>query len=96
MAREPILQTPDDILTQQEIIFKTRPEVVIETRMLGRSILFYNLMSKVVPIKKIIGIDVFIPKALKKRLLKKCDKKLVLIEKDSTDPHLIEELTKKT
>lgn len=93
---EPILQTPDDILTQQEIIFKTRPEVVIETGVCwGGSILFYNLMSKVVPIKKIIGIDVFIPKALKKRLLKKCDKKLVLIEKDSTDPHLIEELTKK-
>ena len=87
---EPILQTPDDILTQQEIIFKTRPEVVIETGVCwGGSILFYNLMSKVVPIKKIIGIDVFIPKALKKRLLKKCDKKLVLIEKDSTDTHLI-------
>ena len=38
---EPILQTPDDILTQQEIIFKTRPEVVIETGVCwGGSILF--------------------------------------------------------
>lgn len=93
---EPILQTPDDILTQQEIIFKTKPEVIIETGVCwGGSILFYNLMSKVLPIKKIIGIDVFIPKALKKRLIKKCDKKLILIEKDSTNLDLINDLKKK-
>ncbi len=93
---EPILQTPDDILTQQEIIFKTKPEVIIETGVCwGGSILFYNLMSKVIPIKKIIGIDVFIPNSLKRRLKKKCDNKLILIEKDSTDPNLIKDLTKK-
>ena len=93
---EPILQTPDDIITQQEIIFKSKPEVIIETGVCwGGSILFYNLMSKVVPIKKIIGIDVFIPKSLKNRLYKKCDEKLILIEKDSTDLKLINDLKKK-
>ena len=93
---EPILQTPDDIITQQEIIFKSKPEVIIETGVCwGGSILFYNLMSKVVPIKKIVGIDVFIPKSLKNRLYKKCDEKLILIEKDSTDLKLINDLKKK-
>ena len=28
---EPILQTPEDIVTQQEILFKTKPDVIIET-----------------------------------------------------------------
>lgn len=85
---EPILQTPEDIVTQQEIIFKTKPEVIIETGVCwGGSILFYNMMSKILPIKKIIGIDIFIPKELKIRLKKKC-KNLILFEEDSTSEKL--------
>ena len=92
---EPILQTPDDIVTQQEIIYKTKPEVIIETGVCwGGSILFYNMLSKIVPIKKIIGIDIFIPKTLKKRLKNKCKDKLILIEGDSTDEDLIKKLKK--
>ena len=60
----------------------------------GGSILFYNMLSKILPIKKIIGIDIFIPKNLKKRLKRKCDNKLLLIENDSTDEVLIEKLKK--
>ena len=92
---EPILQTPDDIVTQQEIIFKTKPDVIIETGVCwGGSILFYNMMSKIIPIKKIIGIDIFIPKELRNRLKKKCDNKLVFFEEDSTSPYLIKKIRK--
>ena len=48
-------------------------------------------MSKILPIKKIIGIDVFIPESLKKRLKNKC-KKLTLFEEDSTNSNLIKKL----
>jgi len=89
---EPILQTPEDIITQQEILHRTKPEVIIETGVCwGGSILFYDMMSKILPIKKIIGIDVFIPKNLKNRLKKKC-KKLLLFEEDSTNLNLIKKL----
>jgi cephalosporin hydroxylase len=92
---EPILQTPEDIITQQEIIYKTKPEVIIEVGVCwGGSILFYNMLSKILPIKKIIGIDIFIPKNLKKRLKRRCDNKLLLIENDSTDEVLIDKLKK--
>tara|TARA_Y100000589_G_C27066113_1_gene593380 strand:- start:170 stop:907 length:738 start_codon:yes stop_codon:yes gene_type:complete len=92
---EPILQTPDDIVAQQEIIFKTKPNVIIETGVCwGGSILFYNMLSKIVPIKKIIGIDIFIPRQLKKRLMKKCGSKLVLFEEDSTNQNLIKKIKK--
>ena len=92
---EPILQTPDDILTQQEIIYKTKPDVIIETGVCwGGSILFYDMLSKIIPIKKIIGIDIFIPKTLKQRLKRKCKDKLILIEGDSTSKDLIKKLKK--
>ena len=94
---EPILQTPDDLFAQQEIIFKTKPEVIIETGVCwGGSILFYNMMSKIIPIKKIIGIDIFIPNPLRNRLKKSCDKKLILFNEDSTDLNLISKLKKIT
>ena len=41
----------------------------------GGSILFYDHMSKVVNIKKIIGVDTYIPDDLKKRIFKKVDRK---------------------
>ena len=94
---EPILQTPDDIITQQELIFKTKPEVIIETGVCwGGSTLLYNLLSKELPIKKIIGIDIFIPNNLRKRLEKKCGKKLLLINGDSTDTKIVERIKKIT
>ncbi len=93
---EPILQTPEDIITQQDILFRTRPEVIIETGVCwGGSMLFYDMMSKILPIKKIIGIDIFIPNNLKKRLKRKC-KKLSLFEEDSTDLNLLKKLEKIT
>ena len=94
---EPILQTPDDILTQQELIFKTKPEVIIETGVCwGGSTLLYNTLSKEIPIKKIVGIDIFIPKNLRDRLQKKCGKKLTLISGDSTDQIIVEKIKKIT
>ena len=78
------MQTPDDILTKQEILYKTKPEIIIETGVCwGGSILFYNTLSHEIPIKKIIGIDIFIPPKLEKFLKKKCGKKLELIKADS-------------
>ena len=96
---EVIIQTPDDIMSIIEIIFKTKPEVIIETGVAwGGSLLMYHTLSKVIPIKKIIGIDIFIPKDLKSRIKKKTNNsnKIFLIEGSSVDEKLIDKIIKLT
>lgn len=66
---EPILQLPQDMFALQEIIFKTKPEYIIESGVAwGGSLLFYSTLMEVYGGKKIIGIDIYIPADLKKRL----------------------------
>ena len=95
---EPILQTSDDILALQEIIYNTKPEVIIEVGVCwGGSILFYDQMAKVVNIKKIIGVDTYIPGDLKKRIFKKVDrKKVLLLHGLSTEERIINHIKKIT
>ena len=50
--------------------------------------MFYNTLSHEIPIKKIIGVDIFIPPKLEKFLKKKCGKKLELI-KEQLIPSII-------
>jgi cephalosporin hydroxylase len=81
---EPLLQNSEDLITLQEIISNTKPEIVVELGVAwGGSILFLDSLSKTFPIKKIIGIDIFIPNDLKKRLQKKISKKVILIDDDT-------------
>lgn len=82
---EPLLQTPEDLIVLQEIISKHKPQVIIELGVAwGGSILYLESLSKTFKfIKKIIGIDIFIPIDLKKRLKKKISSKTKLIEDDT-------------
>ena len=66
---EPILNIPHDIFALQEIIFKTRPEFIIEVGVAwGGSLLFYSTLMEVLGGEKIIGVDVFVPDDLKVRI----------------------------
>lgn len=91
---EPMLQTPDDILTLQEIIFETKPDIIIEVGVAwAGTLLLYDTLSNFVGIKKIIGIDVFIPNDLKKRIFSKSkSKKIKLIAADSTNLKTFEKI----
>ena len=54
-------------------------------------------MSKVVAIKKIIGVDIYIPKDLEKRIYKKVDKKRVtLIRGLTTEKKVVDQIKKLT
>jgi cephalosporin hydroxylase len=69
---EPILQTPDDIISIQEIISERKPNIILEIGVAwGGLLLMYDSLAKECGIKKIIGIDTFIPTDLKKRLANK-------------------------
>lgn len=67
---EPILNLPQDLFALQDIIYKTRPEYIIEVGVAwGGSLLFYStLMNILGGGKKIIGIDTFVPDDLKERI----------------------------
>ena len=94
---ETILQTPEDIITLQEIISNYKPEVIIEVGVAwGGTMLFYDSISKQNNIKKIIGIDIYIPNELKKRIVKKAkNNNIYLYEEDSTNIKFFEKLKAK-
>lgn len=94
---ETIIQTPDDIMNTIKILFETKPEIIIEVGVAwAGSILMYETLSKSIPIKKIIGIDTFLPKDLKERIKKKSknSKKITLIEGSSVDEKVVKRLKK--
>jgi cephalosporin hydroxylase len=85
---EPCLNLPEDMFALQEVVWKTKPDFIIETGIAwGGSILFGASLLKIFGGKKIIGIDTFIPKNVVKALNK--NKKLLkfikIIKGDSTD-----------
>ncbi len=60
---EPILNLPEDIFMLQEIIWKTKPQYIIETGIAwGGSLLFNSMLLDYIGRKKVIGIDILLQK----------------------------------
>ncbi len=83
---EPMLQTPDDVITIQELMYQTKPDIILEIGVAwAGTLLLYETLANFTKTKKIIGVDIFIPKDLKKRIFSKSkSKKIKLIKADST------------
>lgn len=82
----PIIQFPQDIIALQEIIFKTKPNIIIETGIArGGSLIFYSsLMSLIHKKYKVIGIDNDIRDHNLKNILKNpLSKNIKMLEGDS-------------
>jgi cephalosporin hydroxylase len=94
---EPCLQYPDDLINFQEIFYASRPDYVIEIGVAwgGTSLFFMDLLKKFNG-KGYIGVDIFIPKDLKNRLIKKKPKKIKfnLIKSDSTSEKTLQSISK--
>ncbi len=59
----PIIQTPEDLIRVQELIFKIKPYQIIETGIAhGGSIIYYASLLKILGLGKIIGVDIDIRK----------------------------------
>lgn len=89
----PIIQTPQDIVALQEIIWETKPDIIIETGVArGGSLIFYASMLHMLNNKgKVIGIDIDIRahnrKAIEEHTLSSY---IHLIEGSSTDQNTVE------
>lgn len=66
---EPVLNLPQDMFALQEIVFRTRPKYVIEVGVAwGGSLLFLSTLLQALGGEKVIGIDLYMPDDLKRRL----------------------------
>lgn len=92
---EPLLNLPQDMFAIQEIIWRTRPDFIIEVGVAwGGSVLFEATLLEILGGQKVIGIDIFIPADLRQRLAShgKLSDRLVLIEGESTSPDTLSQV----
>ena len=92
---EPIINLPQDMFALQEIIFKTRPEYIIELGVAwGGQLLFFSTIMEILGGKKIIGVDIYIPDDLKDRLYsnKKLSDRIELITGSSIEEENINKI----
>jgi cephalosporin hydroxylase len=88
----PIIQTPEDILMMQELLWKVRPDVVIECGVAhGGALMLYASMLDLLGKGHVLGIDVEIRKynrlALQSHPL---SRRYTLIEASSIEPETVE------
>jgi cephalosporin hydroxylase len=83
----PIIQMPEDIVKVQEIIFDSKPDVIIETGIAwGGSLLLYASVLKALGNGRVIGIDLKLPDSNRKAIFESPFSEVInLIEGSSTD-----------
>jgi cephalosporin hydroxylase len=93
---EPLLNLPQDMFAIQDIIWRTRPEFIIEVGVAwGGGMLFEATLLEMLGGKKVIGIDIFIPDDLRQRLAShgKLSERIELIEGSSTSSDTLSKVT---
>ena len=72
----------------QDIVFRTRPEFIVELGVAwGGALLFFATLMEVLGGERVIGIDVFLPEDLRKRLAAhgRVSERITLLQGSSTD-----------
>lgn len=88
----PIIQLPEDMIRLQEVIYRLKPDVVIETGIAhGGSLIFYASLFKAMGRGRVIGIDIEIRPHNRTAIEEhELFEYVTLIEGSSTDPHIVE------
>jgi cephalosporin hydroxylase len=87
----PVIQLPEDLIRIQEVIYRLRPDVIIETGVAhGGSLVFYASLCKMMDYGKVIGVDIEIRshnrQATESHSL---NSYITLIEGSSIDPQIV-------
>jgi len=93
----PIIQTSEDMILMQELIFKVKPDVIVETGIAhGGSLIFYASIMELLGNGKVIGIDIDIREHNKKVIeAHPLFKRIELIEGSSVDIGVIKKINEK-
>jgi cephalosporin hydroxylase len=88
----PIIQLPDDMVRIQEVIYRVRPDVVIETGVAhGGSLIFYASLFKAMGLGRVIGVDIEIRPHNRKAIEShELSSYITLVEGSSIDPAIVD------
>jgi len=92
----PIIQTPEDMILMQELIFKIKPDIIIETGIAhGGSLIYYASLLELLGKGKVIGVDIEI-RGHNRKVLERHPmfKRIELIEGSSISEETIEKIRK--
>jgi cephalosporin hydroxylase len=90
----PIIQLPEDMLRIQEVIYRIRPDVIVETGVAhGGSLVFYAGLCKAMGKGRVIGIDIEI-RPHNRRAIEAHEMKplITLVEGSSIEPAIVAEV----
>ena len=87
----PIIQAPEDIVRTQEVIYRVRPDLIVETGVAhGGSLIFYASLLEAMGKGRVIGVDIEVRphnrKAIEAHPMKS---RISLIEGSSVDPGVV-------
>jgi len=87
----PIIQLPEDMVRVQEVLYRIKPDVIIETGVAhGGSLVFYAGLCKAIGRGRVIGVDIEIREPNRRAIEQHEVAPLItLIEGDSTNPAVI-------
>ena len=90
----PIIQNPYDMIRMQELIFRVKPDVIIETGIAhGGSLVYYASLLELLGKGKVVGIDNDIREHNKRLLVKHpMKRRIILIEGSSVDQKIIRQV----
>ena len=93
----PVIQTPEDLILMQELIFKIQPDVIIETGIAhGGGLIYYASLMELLGHGKVIGVDIEIREHNRKVIeAHPLFKRIELIEGSSTSRETIQKLKEK-
>ncbi len=88
----PIIQLPDDLMRIQDVIYRMKPDVIIETGVAhGGSIVYYASLCKALQKGRVIGIDIEIRPHNRKAIeAHELSSYITLIEGDSVAPVVVD------
>ena len=93
----PVIQTPEDLILMQELIFKVQPDVIIETGIAhGGSLIYYASLMELLDKGKVVGVDIEI-REHNRRVIEAHPlfKRIEMIEGDSVSDEIIQEVRKR-
>lgn len=90
----PILQLPEDMIRLQEVVWRLKPDIIIEIGIAyGGSLLFYAGLLEAIGKGRVIGVDHFLRTTVKQSLASHpFVRRIDLIEGDSSSPETIRQV----